>query len=127
MEFYNSLIRNDKSQFGYILESGQIDLKFVNEMIDRKNITVVCLGLGDLSIGDMVEQCVKYDIEDSWTYGLSKSYIKEHAKDWYERNKMLKRECPKYNIKYFDTSRNRNTIFQEIIDYIENELNAESM
>ena len=70
-------------------------------MIDRKNITVVCLGLGDLSIGDMV--------------------------DWYERNKMLKRECPKYNIKYFDTSRNRNTIFQEIIDYIENELNAESM
>lgn len=51
-----------------------------------------------------------------WTYGLPKEYILEHAKDWYECNKMLKEECPKYGIKYIDTSKNREKILNKILD-----------
>ena len=59
LELYNSLIRNDKNSYGYILESGQLHSKIVKEMINFNNTLVLCLGLGDLTIKDMVEQCIK--------------------------------------------------------------------
>ena len=54
LELFNSLIRNDKKQYGYILESGQLHPRLVNEMVDFKNTIVICLGLGNSSIDDMV-------------------------------------------------------------------------
>lgn len=113
---YNSLISKDKRKYGYVLESGQLHPKIVKEMIDFDNTIVVCLGLGDLTPEDMVNQCITYDTEESWTYGLPREYILEHAKDWYECNKMLKEECPKYGIKYIDTSKNREKILNKILD-----------
>ena len=54
--------------------------------------------------------------------GLSREYLKKHAIDWYAANEMLKKECPKYGIKYYDTSENRietlNNIMSEIEKYI---------
>lgn len=74
LELYNSLIRSDKKEYGYILESGQLHPKIVSELIDFDK-TVLCLGLGNLNAEDMVEQCIKYDTEESWTYGLDKDYL----------------------------------------------------
>lgn len=122
LELYNSLINQDKKKYGYILESGQLYPQIVKEMVDFNNTIVVCLGLGNLSIEDMVNQCIEHDQKDDWTYGLSREYLRKHATDWYNTNKMLKEECPKYGIKYFDTSKNRvetlNNILDEIISQI---------
>ena len=118
LELYKSLIKNDKKEYGYILESGQLHPKIVSEMIELNKTIVLCLGLGDLTAEDMVEQCLKYDTEESWTYGLSRQYLLEHAQDWYHCNEMLKQECPKYNIKYIDTSKNRIDILNTILDEI---------
>jgi len=82
LEFYNSLIRNDKQKYGYILETGQLYPKMIKEMINFDNTVVVCLGLGNLSSKDIVDLCIKYDTEESWTYGLSKEYLSQHANDW---------------------------------------------
>ena len=65
---------------------------------------MLCLGLGELTAEEIVEQCHKYDTQESWTYGLSKEYLLEHAQDWYKNNEMLKKECTKYNIKYNSTN-----------------------
>lgn len=85
------LNRNDKEQYGTILESGQLHPKIVTEMIDFKDTIVLCLGLGNLKPEDIVEQCLKYDTKESWTYGLPKEYILKHAKDWYNSNEKLKK------------------------------------
>jgi len=119
LELYNSLIRSDKKEYGYILESGQLHPKIVSEMIDFDKTIVLCLGLGNLTAKDMVEQCMKYDTEESWTYGLDKEYLLQHAQDWYECNEMLKRESCKYGIKYIDTSKDRENILKQIIKLIE--------
>ena len=119
LELYNSLIKSDKKEYGYILESGQLHPKIVSEMINFKKTIVLCLGLGELTAEEIVEQCHKYDTQESWTYGLSKEYLLEHAQDWYKNNEMLKKECTKYNIKYIDTSKDRTNILKEIIDKIE--------
>ena len=118
LELYNSLIRNDTNGYGYILESGQLHPKIVNEMIDFDNTIVVCLGLGNYSVEDMVNQCIKYDTEESWTYGLSREYLTKHASDWYNANEMLKKECSKYNITYIDTSKNREMVLKDTLEKI---------
>ncbi len=118
LELYKSLIKNDKKEYGYILESGQLEPRIVSEMIDFDKTIVMCLGLGNLTAEDMVEQCLKYDTKESWTYDLSREYLLKHAMDWYNCNEMLKRECPKYNIRYIDTSKNRFEIFDEILKEI---------
>lgn len=84
-------------------------------MID---FNILCLGLGDLTPEDMVNQCVKYDTKESWNYGLLREYLLEHAQDWYENNKMLKMECPKYGIKYIDTSKSREKILADVLKEI---------
>lgn len=119
LEQYKSLIKNDKKGYGYILESGQLHPKIVSEMIDFHTTLVICLGLGNFIAEDMVEQCIKYDTEESWTYGLPKEYLLEHAQDWYQCNEMLKQECPKYHIRYIDTSRNRVKKLEEIVKELE--------
>lgn len=121
LEFFNSSIKNDKKEYGYILESGQLHPKIVKEMIDFDHTIVVCLGLGNLSIDDMVTLCLKHDEKEDWTYGLAKDYLKEHAKDWYSANTLLKEECPKYGIPYFDTSKNRVEILNKIMNSILND------
>lgn len=100
--------------YGYILESGQIHPKIVSEMIDFDTTNIICLGLGNLSLEDKVEQYIKYDTEKSWTYQLPKEHLRKHAKDWYHSNEMLKKECPKY----VDTSKNRKKTLQEMVESI---------
>lgn len=85
-------------------------------MIDLNDTIVLCLGLGNLTAEDIVNQCIEYDTEESWTYGLSKEYLLEHAKDWYNCNEMLKIECPKYGIRYIDTSKDRDKVLKEILE-----------
>lgn len=122
LELFKSSISKDKNVYGHILESGQLHPKIVKEMIDFDNTVVVCLGLGNLTIEDMIDLCIEHDTEESWTYGLSREYLRKHAKDWYEANEMLKVECPKYGIKYYDTSKDRvetlNTIMKEVLKLV---------
>ena len=91
-------------------------------MIDFDSTIVVCLGLGNLNVDEMVELCIEHDIEKDWTFGLSKEYLKKHAIDWYSANEMLKKECPEYRIKYYDTSENREQVLNDIMCEIEKEI-----
>ena len=116
LEFFESSIIKDIKNYGYILESGQLHPKIVSEMINLKKTIVVCLGLGNLNVDEMVELCINHDTENDWTFGLSKEYLKKHAIDWYSANEMLKKECPKYKIKYYDTSKDRIKCLNNIIN-----------
>ena len=67
----------------------------------------------------MVNLCIEHDTEEDWTYGLSREYLTKHAEDWYNSNEMLKKECPKYGIKYIDTSKERRNILKDTLEKLE--------
>lgn len=116
LEFFNSSIRN--SEFGYILESGQLTPKLVKKYIDFKNTIVICLGLGNLSKEDIFNMCRKHDTKNDWSYDVSDENLKIHIDKWYERNEQLKIDCSKYNIKYVDTSIDRENILKGLLEEI---------
>lgn len=120
LEFLASSIRNDDNKNGYILESGQLQPKLVKEYMHSTNIQVICLGHGNLTKKDIIELCRNNDKENDWTYDVSDEELDAHAEKWADMNEELKNECPKYGIKYIDTSKNREKILNEILKEIEN-------
>ena len=118
LEFFNSCIRNDINNNGYILESGQLDPKLVKELINTDETEIICLGHGQLTKNDIIELCRKNDKKSDWTYDISDKKLEVHAEKWSEMNEKLKRECPKYGIKYIDTSQNRIEALTKILNNI---------
>lgn len=118
LEFFNSCVRNDINNHGYILESGQLEPKLVKEMIDFNKTEVICLGHGDLTKQDIINLCRKHDKEQDWTYGISDEHLITHAEKWSEMNEKLKTECPKYGIEYIDTSKDRAETLNKILNNI---------
>lgn len=116
LEFFTSAIREDTQKNGYILESGQLKPKLVKEYIDFENTEVICLGHGDLNKEGIIKLCRDNDKKEDWSYDLSDEKLEAHAEKWSENNEMLKRECPKYGIKYIDTSKNRKEILKDILE-----------
>ncbi len=118
LEFFNSCIREDLNDYGYILESGQLDPKIVKKYIDLEKTKVIALGHGNLNKEDIINSCRKNDKQDDWTYKISDEDLDAHAQEWAETNELLKKECPKYGIEFIDTSKNRKQILTEILNKI---------
>ena len=110
LEIYKSSIKQDKMNYGTILETGQLEPKYAKELIELGNVECVCLGHGNLDKNGIIELCRKNDKEEDWTYDLSEENLSANAEKWNEKNKLLITECPKYGIKYIDTSKNRKEI-----------------
>lgn len=121
-ECYNSHIRTDKNNFGYILEGAQLLPEIIDKKIDKDNVVIVCLGLGDISSEEIFKNVRKFDNEDDWTYDVADYNLKIWCKHWVELNDKLKEQCPLYGIKYFDTTGNRKEKLNEVMHYIENNL-----
>ena len=123
LEIFNSLVRNDKNKFGYILETGQLDLKNVINIVDRESTIIVCLTHGNLTKDDIVKSCRKYDTPLDWSFEESDEDLYIHAETWEKLNKRLISQCKKYNIPYYDTSKNRKESLNNILDDIKKILN----
>lgn len=124
LEIFKSLCdkNKDKNKYPYILESGQLSPALVNELINFDNTCVVCLGLGDFDVEDVINLCREHDVPDDWSYNIPYEDLKSHAKKWIETNEEFKKDCPKYGIKYFDTTKDREKILNEVVDFISKEI-----
>lgn len=142
LNFFNSCIEEDINKHGTILESGQLTPKYVSEMVDLKNTIVICLAHGNLKKEDIVNLCRENDIGKNyetdiinekqekttvslikdWTYDIKDEELEAHAEKWAEMNELLKVDCPKYGIKYIDTSKNRKEVLNNILQKLEKEM-----
>lgn len=124
LEIFKSLCNKnkDKNQYAYILESGQLSPKIVNELIDFDKTIVVCLGLGDFNTEDVINLCREHDTEQDWSYNMPYEDLKAHAEKWIETNEIFKRDCPKYGIKYYDTTKDREKVLQQVLDSISKQI-----
>lgn len=124
LEIFKSLCdkNKDKNRYPYILESGQLSPALVNELINFDNTCVVCLGLGDFDVEDVINLCRKHDVPDDWSYNMPYEDLKSHAEKWIETNEEFKKDCPKYGIKYFDTTKDREKVLNEVVDFISKEI-----
>lgn len=119
LEICKASMNKDEKGYGTILDTGQLEPKYAKELIDRENSYCVCLGHGNLDKQGIINLCREHDTPKDWTYNIPISQLEINAKKWEEKNILMKAECPKYGIKYIDTSQNREQILNSILNDIE--------
>ena len=144
LEFFNSCIKNDGGEdgylvdyakrssslsaangFGYILESGQLELKNVIKRVSTDGTIIVCLGLGNLSKQGIFDLCRMHDTKKDWSYETSDEDLRKHIDKWYETNQILKEDCLKYGFDYIDTTKNRKEVLDQVLENISKEIESQ--
>ena len=76
----------------------------------------------NISYEELAEHIKKNDKDNDWTKNKSKEEIEIFCKEYIENSKLNKLECEKYNIKFVDTSIDRqeklNSLIKEIESFI---------
>ena len=89
-----------------------------------KDTIIVFVGYSEVDPYKKLKQIRKYD-KNVWSNHVSDKEMIYGINLGIEYSKIVKEECRKNNIKYFDISKNFNKVLNEIYEYIINELGSD--
>ncbi len=107
----------------YIIEGDSILPSDVIKYFDYNNCIVIFLAQNKLSVDEIISNYKKYNKSSDWTNEWTDEELKEHAKFHLDLGKTIEKECAEYNLYFRDTSYDRESVFKEIIEYIDSEIN----
>lgn len=110
----------------FVLEGGYFDFEKitsilkeygVNELKDR--FILIGLVQGQKTVDEYVSDFKKYDTEDDWTYNLSEDELTDYVtRDAIPFNRVMMDYLAKYRFTIYDTSSDRERVFDKIIEDI---------
>lgn len=83
-----------------------------------ENSIIKCLGYPNITSKEVIKNWRKYDTDLDWTKQNSDSKLIDFAEKQIENSKRLKEECEKHDVKFVDTSNNRDDVLDELLEYI---------
>ena len=102
-----------------LIEGSFTTIDVLDNIIDKDNNIIICLGLGCRNIEDILSGIRNNDSSKDYTSNWSDEKIRNHFYDSEEVDKVNYNYCINHNIKYYDTYNNRNEIFESIINNIQ--------
>ena len=118
----NRVIVDNKTDTNYLKENYLFDTPFIYPkdigLIDTSDTKVLFIGYKDIDPNEEIKLIRENDNENFWTSKITDEELMKWTKDNIEFSKYLEEECKKYNIKYFDTSKDRNNVLKEALEYI---------
>lgn len=115
----NTLVKNEhatiyEEELGYIIEGDSILPSIFHEFFEQKNVIVVFLGNGDLSKEEIFQNIRKHDTIKDYSYYRSDERVMESCVRAVEKNKTIQKECKRYNYPYYNTSKDREEVLNQI-------------
>lgn len=112
----------------FVLEGGYFDFEKIASIlqeygIEKLNDRFILIGLvqGQKTVDEYVNDFKKYDTEDDWTYNLNEDELREYAaQDAIPFNRAMTEYLTKYGFTIYDTSTDRESVFDKIIEDISN-------
>lgn len=103
----------------YVIEGTHIDFEKIMPFLQsdkyREKYDIIGLTYNYIDEEKMFNDIKKYDTEDDWTYWCSDEELKDDIRYFLERNKFFNEMFKKYNITTYDTSVDRDKVFDEIV------------
>ncbi|MGM0508573.1 MAG: hypothetical protein ACQERZ_05345 [Fusobacteriota bacterium] len=99
-----NMIWSDKD---YVLEGEAVLPELIAKFIDKypDRIKVCFVGYTKIDVDKKVDEVKKFSTgNNDWLCNESDIYIENHITNMVKHSKMIKNECQKHNLKYFDTS-----------------------
>ena len=117
----NTIIKESKTDIiagreYYVIDTPHLlpkDLKLITE-----EVLIIYVGFADISLKEKMKEMQKYDNDNYWTKDVRESDLRRMMQANIDFSKIIKNECKKYGIKFFDTIYNRDIVIKEIIKYI---------
>jgi len=116
-EIFKKLIRYNKD-LRYVLDTVDLLPSDNHLFAKRHNVIIIALGYPNAKAQDVVCFQKQYDTPDDWTYGLSDKELLDNANYWIKKSIEYKDICEKLNIKFVDTSVDRNKVLEELLNWV---------
>lgn len=125
-EFLNLLIQKNINkngkELGFIINADSILPEDLIKYFDLNNMIVYYFVTEKLSSKQILENCRKFDSKEEWTTRRTDEQLLEHFKFYKYIEKKIITDCKKYNIRYIDTSENREVVLRQLLNEIKEEL-----
>ena len=108
------------SETDYIIEGEAILPELINELLKNHpdRIRVCFVGYSNAEVKEKVKDVYSYSYGNDWLTNESNDYVESHISNMIAYSKMIKKSCKKYDIKYFDTSKNFVQALDDTIEYL---------
>ena len=86
--------------------------------VSLDNFIIICLGYTEISPEEKAKEMVLYETPRDWNYKMSAETIKAHCETFCDESKFVKETAERLGLKYFDVSLERDKIFEEVMQYM---------
>ncbi len=122
-----NLHAHDVKGNAFVMEGGYFDFEKITSILNeygpeelKDRFILIGLVQNKKTVADFVTDFKKYDTEDDWTYQFSEDELKEYViQDAIPFNRAMAEKLKKYGFTIYDTSTERERVFDEIIETIE--------
>ena len=118
----NKIIQDNKTDTNFGQEKYLFDTPFLYpkdlELIDTSETIVIFLGYAHIDAETEFRLIREHDKDYYWTNKIDDDLLRKWSIDNIEYSKELEKECERLNIKYFDTSFDRDKVLEEAKQYI---------
>jgi hypothetical protein len=107
------------SEVDYIIEGEAVLPKLVSDLLEQHpdRFRICFVGYTDVNTQDKVRDVRRYsDGKGDWLINEPDEYIESHIKNMISYSKMIKAECAKCSLPYFDTSTDFERAIEDAID-----------
>jgi hypothetical protein len=111
---------------GYVIEGEAMLPQLLADLVEEHpdKIRVVFVGYTEINVTDKVAQVKKHgDGENDWLTGQPDEYIMDHIGNMIAYSKMIKKECERHGLSYFDTSKDFLGAIEAATDFLLADLN----
>lgn len=109
----------------FVLEGWHVYPKEIKKLCSKLNVKIICLGYTKTNPTDVLTKIRENEKENSYTKEMSDEKVKELIVNHIEYSKILEKQCNENNIKFYDTSFDRDNVLKDIIKDLKIEGNLE--
>ena len=106
----------------FVFEGVALDVRSLLEVLDEGKYVFICMAYQQISAGDKLAEIKKFERKNDWTTEYSDEEKLAMIETKIKESKIVKERAEKYGLKYFDTSRDRDAVLDEIIEFLRGQL-----
>ena len=112
----------EKYDHGIILDVFQLTPEDYVKHVQNENCTAVFLGTADMTAEERFQLLKKYDTPKEYTYFYSDEENRQGCAEIVEVSRYYQTECARLNLPYYETSRDRDAVLEEIMQKLISEV-----
>lgn len=120
-ELFKSHAKHDE-YYNYIFDSCDVSVENAVKFFAQDSTIVIFLAYPKLTPKEAFENYRKYEKATDWTVRRTDEQLLKFAEVWTQKSKTFEQDCKKYEVRFIDTSYNREEKLKNLIDELKEEL-----